>query len=266
MDIMLISSFLIMIIAILRHAVNNKISSRLLYSLWFIPVLYFVVSWILSFRRAENLLQFLFYSKYMYAKTYITIMMNTVVINKNSADVKLDEIGKFTGIEVTIWELLLIMWILGALVVAIFFAVKAIRIKKFLKTNAVYDDKVISASERIVFVKNLPYPFLFGTRIYVGADERENPERLKHIISHEENHRKQGDVIWNLLRTISVIVFWFNPFVWVAAFLSKTDSEYACDEKTTQDMSFVERKAYAASLLEISTGYQIDEDKKRFIL
>ena len=266
MDIMIISSFLIILIMVIRKVFRNKVTSRMLYSIWLIPVLYFVVSWIMSFRQAGNLLLFLFYSKYMDIKTYITRMMNTVVLSANSTDLKLDEIGKFTGIEVTVWELLLIVWILGALVVAIFFAVKAIRIKKFLKINAVYDDKVISASERIVFVKNLPYPFLFGTRIYIGADERENPERLKHIISHEENHRKQGDVIWNLLRTICVIVFWFNPFVWIAAFLSKTDSEYACDEKTTNNMSVFEKKAYAMSLLEISTGYQVDKDKKRFLL
>lgn len=264
MDLLIIFSVLIFLIVIIRKAFRNSIPSNLQYSLWIIPVFYILFSWIISFWRTESIIQRLYYSKYMNAKTYLTRILNTVIFNVHTTNVKLDEIGLLSGTEVTVWKFLLVLWLFGALFVAGLYIFKSIRIRKFVSSNSVYEGENDPDYKGIVFVKHLPYPFLFGSKIYIDSDERDNRERLNYIISHERNHQRQGDVIWNFLRTVSVIVFWFNPLVWLAAFLSKTDSEYSCDEKTTKKMSEYERKAYGMTLLELSAGDHIDKNIKKY--
>ena len=69
------------------------------------------------------------------------------------------------------------------------------------------------------------------------------------MLDHEICHYKGWDHLWGLLRLLCCIVHWFNPLVWLAANLSMTDCELACDERVTHGLDERQRKNYASVLV-----------------
>lgn len=90
--------------------------------------------------------------------------------------------------------------------------------------------------------------------IYLTPDIAEDQKKLRHVVTHEMCHRKHGDSFWSILRSALICVYWMNPLVWVAAFLSKRDCELACDERALLILGEEERIPYGETLLSIITG------------
>lgn len=67
-------------------------------------------------------------------------------------------------------------------------------------------------------------PAVYLTEDVLQADEAEL------ILRHELTHLRHLDFLWSLCRTAAVTVYWWNPFIWLAAICSKRDAELACDE------------------------------------
>lgn len=110
---------------------------------------------------------------------------------------------------------------------------------------------------RLYVIDNLASPCLYGLpgkeAIYLTPDIVSDNHRLCHVLAHELCHKKHGDSIWSLLRSILVTVYWFHPLVWVAAVLSKRDCELACDEAALLILGEEERIPYGETLLSIIT-------------
>lgn len=98
-------------------------------------------------------------------------------------------------------------------------------------------------------VRNLPSPCLVGRCIYVGEREAEDERILSHVLAHECCHAVHGDGFWAFLRCALVAVYWFDPFVWAAAFAARQDSELACDEAAVRLLGEEQRFAYGRTLL-----------------
>lgn len=100
-------------------------------------------------------------------------------------------------------------------------------------------------------------PCLYGfpghEAVYLTADVIGDTERLRHVVVHELVHKKHGDSVWALLRSVLVAVYWFHPLVWVAAVCSKRDCELACDEGALAMLGEGERISYGETLLSIIT-------------
>lgn len=69
------------------------------------------------------------------------------------------------------------------------------------------------------------------------------------ILRHELTHLRHLDFLWSLCRTAAVILYWWNPFIWLAAILSKRDAELACDEAIAAGLSDAQRLVYARAIL-----------------
>ena len=69
------------------------------------------------------------------------------------------------------------------------------------------------------------------------------------ILRHELTHLRHLDFLWSFCRTLAVIVYWWNPFIWLAAIFSKRDAELACDEAVAEDLAPEQRIAYARAIL-----------------
>ena len=91
----------------------------------------------------------------------------------------------------------------------------------------------INAPLKVYAANNLSSPCLFGLfrpAVYVNEKAAENEDSLRFVIAHEYCHYRHGDMFWSLLRCALLSVYWFNPLVWAAAYLSKRDCECSCDE------------------------------------
>ena len=84
--------------------------------------------------------------------------------------------------------------------------------------------------------------------VYLTEDVLRN-DTTELIVRHELTHLHHLDFLWSLCRTIAVIVYWWNPFIWLAAICSKRDAELACDEAVAAKLSPAQRVAYARAIL-----------------
>ena len=128
--------------------------------------------------------------------------------------------------------------------------------KMLLGTGTDNWDKLIHRT-KIYTVEGLASPCLYGIpfreAVYLAPDTTEDGNRLRHVLTHEMCHRKHGDGLWSILRSILLVIYWINPLVWVAAVLSKRDCELACDEEALLILGEEERISYGETLLSIIT-------------
>lgn len=91
----------------------------------------------------------------------------------------------------------------------------------------------VNAPLKVYASPNLASPCLFGffrPAIYVNEKAAQDESSLRFVLAHEYCHYRHGDMFWSLLRCTLLSVYWFNPLVWAAAYLSKKDCECSCDE------------------------------------
>ncbi len=133
---------------------------------------------------------------------------------------------------------LLGLWMLGTWLV---FTVRLYRSRKFLgkhgRTNIYVSNRIKS-------------PCLAGLipAVYLTEDVLQTSE-AELILQHELTHLRHLDFLWSFCRTAAVVVYWWNPFIWLAAILSKRDAELACDEAVAAGLSDAQRLAYARAIL-----------------
>ena len=114
----------------------------------------------------------------------------------------------------------------------------------------------VEGSPRRVYLveEGLPSPCLFGLfrpAIYLTPAALQSPDRLRHVLAHEETHARHLDPLWSLLRAVCLAVYWFDPLVWWAALASRTDCELACDEGALRRLGEAERVPYGRTLLSL---------------
>lgn len=101
----------------------------------------------------------------------------------------------------------------------------------------------------VYWVDPLPSACLVGIlHPYIALPLTLDRKELRSVLTHELCHKKAGDHWFNLVRILCCAVHWFNPLVWLAAHLSRTDQEMACDERVTAPMNDEERIGYANTL------------------
>ncbi len=71
-------------------------------------------------------------------------------------------------------------------------------------------------------------------------------------LSHQLCHWKARDNVWGMLRGVCCAVHWFNPIVWMGAWLCYRDSEMACDDRVTARLHDMDRLAYANVIVSAS--------------
>lgn len=106
---------------------------------------------------------------------------------------------------------------------------------------------------RPVFIMNgLPTPCLFGLfrpAIYLTPEVAADETCRKHVLAHEYAHFRQGDHAWAVWRGVCLSLHWYNPLVWLAAYLSRRDCELSCDEGAVRLLGEENRVDYGRTLV-----------------
>lgn len=133
---------------------------------------------------------------------------------------------------------LLGLWLFGTWLV---FTVRLHKSRRFLGRHG---------RTRIYISSTVKSPCLAGLVpvVYLTEDVLQTPE-TELILRHELTHLRHLDFLWSLCRTAAVILYWWNPFIWLAAICSKRDAELACDEAVAAGLSDAQRLVYARAIL-----------------
>ncbi len=133
---------------------------------------------------------------------------------------------------------LLGLWLLGTWLV---FAIRLHKSRRFLSKRGGTRIYVSSAVKSPCLAGLVPAVYLTEDVLQTNSTEL--------ILRHELTHLRHLDFLWSLCRTAAVIVYWWNPFIWLAAICSKRDAELACDEAVAAGLSDAQRLAYARTIL-----------------
>ena len=155
------------------------------------------------------------------------------------------------------------IWLVGVLLVIAWFLFCNIRFRMRLRADRIepitgelkdqFDELCRQRKIRpvpVYFTDPLPSACLVGVfRPYIALPLSAAPQDVIHVLTHEICHIKNRDHLWGILRLLCCAIHWFNPLVWIAASMSRTDSELRCDDRVTKPMNQEERKSYASVLV-----------------
>ena len=145
-------------------------------------------------------------------------------------------------------EPVLVIWFCGSLLLGLWllvtwlvFTVRLRRSRRFLGRRG---------RVRIYAAGSISSPCLAGLipAVYLTEDVVQT-DAAELILRHELTHLRHLDPLWSFCRAAAVTVYWWNPFVWLAAFVSGRDAELACDEAVAVKLSPAQRVAYARAIL-----------------
>lgn len=285
-EIIITSSALILCIMLIRVIFKGKISSRLQYALWLLVAIrliipasaqiYMAVGSMEEFRIMD--LTETFESKVVDVTKRLEQPVAFVPFTVSLSDGPVERTawslfdalysedgptsvfiaGKF---GVTWLDVLRGIWIGGMLIVALWMIITNVRFARRLRKGR-KDFAPPEASGmgkmKVYTIEGLASPCLYGLpfreAVYLTPDIAANQDKLHHVLTHEMCHKKHGDSFWSILRSVLLIIYWMNPFVWMAAVLSKRDCELACDEAALMLLGEEERISYGETLLSIITN------------
>lgn len=102
----------------------------------------------------------------------------------------------------------------------------------------------------VYYTDPLPSACLVGVfRPYIVLPLTAAPKDVINVLTHEICHLKNRDHLWALLRVVCCVLHWFNPLVWIAANMSRTDTELRCDDRVVAPMNQEQKQAYANILV-----------------
>ena len=106
----------------------------------------------------------------------------------------------------------------------------------------------------------VPTPCVFGLFrpvIYLTPAAVEDETVLRHALTHELTHYRHLDHVWSVLRSLCLVLHWYNPLVWIAAKVSRADAELACDEGALRLLGEGQRFDYGRTLVGLTCGERL---------
>ena len=248
-------SALIVVVLLVRAIFKNRVPKRMLYALWLVVLLKLCLPGtlvslpVLPAEDAAVPAQ----SAERPVQTAPVIQRPAQTVTKPQTPAQqpvspVQETAKPAAKPLTTAQILQIAWFSGSALLGLWlfgawavFTIRLHRDRRFLgkrRGTCIY----VSGAVKSPCLAGL-IPAVYLTEDVLQADEAEL------ILRHELTHLRHLDFLWSLCRTAAVTVYWWNPFIWLAAICSKRDAELACDEAVAAKLPESKRLAYARAIL-----------------
>lgn len=248
-------SALIVVVLLVRAIFKNRVPKRMLYALWLVVLLKLCLPGtlvslpVLPAEDAAVPAQ----SAERPVQTAPVIQRPAQTVTKPQTPAQqpvspVQETAKPAAKPLTTAQILQIAWFSGSALLGLWlfgtwltFTIRLHRDRRFLGKRGGTCIYVSGAVKSPCLAGLIPAVYL--TEDVLQADEAEL------ILRHELTHLRHLDFLWSLCRTAAVTVYWWNPFIWLAAICSKRDAELACDEAVAAKLPESKRFAYARAIL-----------------
>ena len=248
-------SALIAVVLLVRAIFKNRVPKRMLYALWLVVLLKLCLPGTLvslpvlpaedaaaPTQSAEQPVQ----TAPVIQQPAQTVTQPQTLAQQPVSPVQ--ETAKPTAKPLTTAQILQISWFSGSALLGLWlfgawavFTIRLHRDRRFVGKRGGTCIYVSDAVKSPCLAGLIPAVYL--TEDVLQADEAEL------ILHHELTHLRHLDFLWSFCRTAAVIVYWWNPFIWLAAICSKRDAELACDEAVAAKLPESKRLAYARAIL-----------------
>lgn len=161
----------------------------------------------------------------------------------------------------SVQKIFLFVWASGAALLGLWFLFCNLRYGRQLRAGVLRAIAPKEGRPAVRLTQTALSPCLFGLfppAIYVTMDCAQDEQLLHHCAEHEYTHYLHRDHIWAVLRGVCLALHWFNPLVWWAAALSRTDAELFCDEDTVRRLGEDVRADYGRSLIRMTCRERVD--------
>lgn len=162
---------------------------------------------------------------------------------------------------VSVRKIFMLVWASGAALLGLWFLFCNLRYGRQLRAGVLRAIAPKEGRPAVRLTQTALSPCLFGLfppAIYVTMDCAQDEQLLHHCAEHEYTHYLHRDHIWAVLRGVCLALHWFNPLVWWAAALSRTDAELFCDEDTVRRLGEDVRADYGRSLIRMTCRERVD--------
>lgn len=268
------STALITLLIILRFIFSGRISRRLQYTLWGLVLLRLLLP-ISLFNSPLSIMNLINSSKVQRplssAQVYSDAIGNTNMTpaearkNENTtlqeiqtypAGTEKSNLGNYNftdSLDTVLAPTLKFIWLCGSAAAGLWFlCTNIVFYLKLRKTRRRFNN---SDSVLLVYINDyIASPCLYGLfrpAIYLTPKAIESEARKDFVIAHELCHYRHLDHVWSLMRGLCLVAYWWNPFVWAAAVLSRSDGEMACDEAVLKKFGEKSRFDYGRALIDM---------------
>lgn len=266
-------------ILLLRKAAWGRISRRMQYGIWIVAVLLFIVQPFIPVQSRFSI-ENLFAESIIFREqnersmnTGITDIapirvdseaQDTALMGQGREEMQVPLQGERTETDTTMQSTasFLYQWIPtygsairwgASLLLGLGMLLSNLRFYRYCRRERTFYKRDPETGLQIYLLQELPSPFLAGNRIYVDARMVQDEKKLSYMVLHEYCHYRNGDLLWVLLRNFCLVLYFYNPFVWVAVRYMKQDCELACDEAVLQMLQEeAQRKEYGYTLLALA--------------
>lgn len=170
-------------------------------------------------------------------------------------------------------DILRIVWLTGAVGISGYFIINHILARRRYRFAVPAELVGVPDTVRVKELEGLSSPLTYGLLrpvILLPQGLSEDPDRCRHILSHELSHIRHLDVAYKGILLLTAAIHWFNPFVWVMVFTASQDMEMRCDADAIHALG--EKNAYAKTLVEaeetklrgyLQTGFSFSSTAQR---
>lgn len=155
-----------------------------------------------------------------------------------------------------------VVWLAGMILCALFFLVTHLRCRREYKTALPLENDTVSEwlknqklrhPIQVRYSDRINAPMTYGiwkpVLLFPKTTDWQDESRLRYVLTHELTHIKHFDVLLKWLFAAAVCVHWFNPLAWVMYILANRDIEMSCDETVVRTFGGTMKSAYALTLI-----------------
>lgn len=239
----IIGSIFAIIVLILRHSFDKKISPTWKFVMWLL-VLISLVFPIKFTLHSKNSHEFLISSS---INKIENIKENLITYEKG--------------------KIFIYVWLITMCIISLYYIITSIIMKKKIGKQEIQDKKILEILEnckkQIGIEKNIKLikqnykkvPCIYGifsTKILLTEEIlKKDNQSLKYIFLHELAHLKKHDLILNKILILITTIHWFNPFIWICFKQIRQDIELKADEMVLNKIQKNEEKDYAKTLVKL---------------
>ena len=266
-----IAVFILFLYAV-KRLMKKRLSARIQYRLWFFMLFLLPAPFLPSqsaglTRIVPELFSWISTLKSTPATGTASGQSAISALNNTALDLAGDFSVSVSGDAGRLGFVLPVIWLLGICIMSVYFLYSRIQMHRMEqsalplqnpKARQLYADcrKELHIRREIPVYSTafIDSPFTTGIlnpRIYLPihliSDFRRSD--MRYMFLHELQHCRHKDSLIHLFMNLSLIVYWFNPLIWIALRSMRDDRELACDSSVLQMLQENEYEHYGMVLL-----------------